>query len=174
MTAPLDQLKDTRRKDSSTALKTMTATGELDSLNSLNTGQQLWTVSPAPRTGSPALQSVMKVPRTPQRGEPHSLPLFIHLRPPPNTPPLPPSQCLRSPHALSASLLRSFVIVLTLLTADGSSQYSPLLVDLCLLHRVWPYICSRQRLTEFPWLKWFKHNTKNMENYSTTDDIHMN
>ncbi|KAI3357387.1 hypothetical protein L3Q82_015818 [Scortum barcoo] len=60
MTAPLDQLRDTRRKDSSTALKLMTATGDLDSLSSLNTGQQLLTVSLAPCTGSPALQSVMK------------------------------------------------------------------------------------------------------------------
>lgn len=53
MTAPLDQLRDTSRKDSNTALKPMTATGELDSLNSLDTGQQLLTFCPAPRTGSP-------------------------------------------------------------------------------------------------------------------------
>ncbi|TNN82900.1 hypothetical protein EYF80_006857 [Liparis tanakae] len=62
MTAPLEQLRDTRRKDSSTVLKPMTATGALDSLNSLNTGQQLSKVCPAPHTGSLALWLISLIP----------------------------------------------------------------------------------------------------------------
>lgn len=41
ITAPLDKLRDIRRKDISTAPKPMTATEELDSLRSLGTRQQV-------------------------------------------------------------------------------------------------------------------------------------
>lgn len=127
---------------------------QLDSLNTLDSGHQLFTVSPAPRTGSSALQSVMKVPRTPQRGEPHSLALFIPRWPPPNPPSPSPSPCLRTPSLPVSS--------------DASSSYSsgwqltearscPLYLY---VFGVWPFICSRQRLTEFPWLNWFKLTQK--------------
>lgn len=89
MTAPLVQLRDTKRKDSSTALKPMTATGELDSLNTLNTVKQLLAVSLAPRTGSLALQSVIKVPRTPQ-GRGGTLSPSLYLPPTPTQSSLPP------------------------------------------------------------------------------------
>lgn len=39
ITAPLDQLRDTTRKDSRTAVKPMTAAG--DSVSTVSTGQQL-------------------------------------------------------------------------------------------------------------------------------------
>lgn len=128
ITAPLVRLRDTSSRDSRTALKPMTATGELDSHDTLNTGQQLLTLSLAPRTGSPALQTLIKVPRTPQRGELHSLPLFIHLRPPPNTPSLPPSLLFSDiPSAFSSEASSSYSSQSWL---DGGSQSSPPPVDL--------------------------------------------
>lgn len=129
MTAPLEQLRDTRRKDSSTALKPMTATEGLDSLNSLNTGQQLSTVCPAPHTGSLALWSGMKIPRAPQRGEPHSLPLFIYLRPPPSPPSLTVTEISPRPLCLSPPKLRH----LTPPDDSVEAHKSPLLVHQCLL-----------------------------------------
>lgn len=83
MTAPLDELRDTRRKDSSTTLKPMTTTAQL---RFLYTGQQLLMVDLSPHTGSPAPELVMKGFSTP-RGDTHTLPLFIPFHDPPNAPP---------------------------------------------------------------------------------------
>lgn len=61
-------------------------------------------------TGSPTLQVIMKVPRTPQRGELHSLPLFIYLQPhPPSS--IPPSRVLPTPSPpVSSDALSSYSI----------------------------------------------------------------
>lgn len=84
MTAPLDQLRDTRRKDSSTILKPMTATRKLDSLRTLNTRKQLsgtshWIAdSPGSHEGS-------------QNSSERGTTLSPSLYPPPTPPALPPS-----------------------------------------------------------------------------------
>ncbi len=109
MTAPLDQLRDTRRKDSSNALKPMTATGELDSLNSTNTGQQLLTVCPAPRTGSPVSHKGSQL----HRGGSHTLSLSLSTYDPHPTLPSLPSSLLMSEMS-PRPLFRSLVIILTI------------------------------------------------------------
>lgn len=134
----------------------MTATGELDSHNTLNTGQQLLTLSLAPRTGSPALQSLIKVPRTPQRGELHSLPLFIHFITPTQHS-LPPSFPLSD--IPLRPLIRSFVILLIRMTAWWRLTVVP---STCRSSGS-GHICSKHRLTVFPWLKWSKLTHKKYE-----------
>lgn len=103
ITAPLEQLRDTRRKDSSTALKLMAATGDSEY-------PQNWTVDGLSGTSHwiPTRQPLIKLPELGGR-EPHSLPLFIYPRPPPDSRP-PPSACLKS---LYACLLRSIIILFT-------------------------------------------------------------
>lgn len=118
MTAPLDQFSDNRRKESSTALKPMTAGG--DSLKH----PQHWTTTLNDLSGTlhwiPGLQSLMQVSRTPQRGLPH-------------TPSLYPTPTLTE-HSLSpppSPCLCQFLCHLTHPDASWLTQQSPLLEDLC-------------------------------------------
>lgn len=96
MTAPLEQLRDTRRKDSSTTLKPMTATGHLweKKKPTLNGGQQLFTGLSCTSRWILALQS-LKDNQNSSEGFSHTLSLSLSTSDP--HPALPPS-CLFSLH----------------------------------------------------------------------------
>lgn len=149
MTAPLEQLRDTRRKDSSTALKPMTATGELDEFSALNSVwertlggvtldprlfSQSWSFSELFKEGSLTLSLSLSTCDPPTQ------------RSPPPLPRLP-------PHAWNLPTPSLPVC------SDASSSYSPrwrLIEDHCGSFPVAQgllYILSTLRLSLFPWHK---------------------
>lgn len=127
MMAPLEQLRDTSRTDSSSALKTMTATRDLDSLD---TGQQFFALRPSPRNGSPEVCSVMKVPRTPQRGS-HAFSLSLSASDPRPALPPPLTTSESSPRPPSLSPLELRHLTPSDNSDDGGVRRSSLLVHLC-------------------------------------------